>query len=336
MRAIHGIGFWLILFANVALGDGQSSLYEQRAKDYSVEGIDFSITKGEFLKRFAYAIRLNDEDAIYGRQSFGIGAAKATFLIAFFVDEELQILSVAFDKEAESRYGGQDKIIKQLSQLFGDPLVRSGAPTGWDFPNADRQICLGQPGEMFQITASSPRVTATLEKRKASGYVPTAHSRSLVDEKRPAQTESTSSAGKNLFYDPARELPYKANDISYHATRDEAIGALARQFERTPAWIELHLGDSNDLHTIHKNLWKPILAQELIKAKLTAKRKGQVDYSLVSTFRSAWQKDDMRNQPRALQAQGMALLQAIVATDVDDPADREATLDYIQDNIDSW
>jgi hypothetical protein len=311
-------------------------LYEQRAKDYTVEGINFSITKSEFLKRFPYAIRLQDEDASYGRETFGIGAAKATFLIAFFVDEELQVLSVAFDKKTESRYGGQDKIVEQLRQMFGDPRVRPGAPAGWDFPNADRQICLDQSAEMFQIVASSLRVTATLDKRKASGKVEAATSQFVVDEKRPTPAKPRAGAGRDLFYDPTRELPYKANDLSYHATRDEAIGALAAQFHQTPSWIELHMGDSNDLHTIHKNLWKPILAEELIKANLIPKRKGQVDYSLVSTLRSAWQKDDMRNQSRSLQAQVMALMQAIVAHDVPDPADREATLDYIEANIGSW
>ena len=65
-------------------------------------------------------------------------------------------------------------------------------------------------------------------------------------------------------------------------------------------------------------------------------RPGSVRYSLVQTFRNAWRRDDMRHQPRSIQIQTIALMQAIVETDVPDAADREATLDYIEQTIDSW
>jgi hypothetical protein len=69
---------------------------------------------------------------------------------------------------------------------------------------------------------------------------------------------------------------------------------------------------------------------------VTTARRGNVNYSLVGTLRTAWRNDNMRNQPELLQRQAIALMIAVVRTDVKDPADCEATLDYIHDAIDSW
>ncbi len=61
-----------------------------------------------------------------------------------------------------------------------------------------------------------------------------------------------------------------------------------------------------------------------------------VDHSLVQTFKRAWQKEDLHLKSQSEQAEAMALMVLVVNTDVEDPADRKATLDYIQRNIDSW
>lgn len=56
------------------------------------------------------------------------------------------------------------------------------------------------------------------------------------------------------FYDPGRRHPYVANQQSFHDTEEDAIRALAVQFERTPEWVRRNMGASNDLVTIHWNL----------------------------------------------------------------------------------
>jgi hypothetical protein len=53
------------------------------------------------------------------------------------------------------------------------------------------------------------------------------------------------------FYDPAREYPYKANNISFHRTRRAAIMALAIQFDHSSEWVELNMGTSNSVAEIH-------------------------------------------------------------------------------------
>jgi len=67
--------------------------------------------------------------------------------------------------------------------------------------------------------------------------------------------------GKNMFYVPDRRPPYKANEISYHDSREAAIEALADQFDRSPAWIERNMGSSNYLDSIHSSLVKAMLLE---------------------------------------------------------------------------
>ena len=56
------------------------------------------------------------------------------------------------------------------------------------------------------------------------------------------------------FYDPRRQYKYWVSDRSKHHTLKEAVNAFARQYDRPPAWIKAHLGETNDLVEIHQNL----------------------------------------------------------------------------------
>jgi hypothetical protein len=63
---------------------------------------------------------------------------------------------------------------------------------------------------------------------------------------------------------------------------------------------------------------------------------GRVNYALVNTLKDAWQREGWREKSIAEKKKAVALMILVVNTDCSDPADREATLDYIQCNIDSW
>jgi hypothetical protein len=56
------------------------------------------------------------------------------------------------------------------------------------------------------------------------------------------------------FYNPRRPLKYWASATSKHQTFNEAIAALAKQYDRSPQWIQQHMGETNDLDEIHQNL----------------------------------------------------------------------------------
>ena len=63
------------------------------------------------------------------------------------------------------------------------------------------------------------------------------------------------SATKGLeFYNPRRPQKYWASATSKHHAFKEAIASLAQQYDRSPEWIQHHMGETNDLNEIHQNL----------------------------------------------------------------------------------
>jgi hypothetical protein len=92
----------------------------------------------------------------------------------------------------------------------------------------------------------------------------------------PAETEKKTQAGQKVesaqkdpnkisppkksgaaFYDPRRPHKYWSDQNSKHDNYNDAIQALAQKYNRSPAWIQAHMGDSNDLEEIHRNLANP-------------------------------------------------------------------------------
>ena len=74
-----------------------------------------------------------------------------------------------------------------------------------------------------------------------------------VESARP-ETETESTTSGLLFYDPRRAEKYWVSPASRHRTMQDAVDALARQYEQTPDWIRAHLGETNDLVDIHRRL----------------------------------------------------------------------------------
>jgi ribonuclease HI len=73
------------------------------------------------------------------------------------------------------------------------------------------------------------------------------------------KTVSTEPAGASRaigleFYNPRRPLKYWTSATSKHQTFKEAIAALAKQYDRSPQWIQQHMGETNDLDEMHRNL----------------------------------------------------------------------------------
>jgi hypothetical protein len=57
------------------------------------------------------------------------------------------------------------------------------------------------------------------------------------------------------FYNPRRpQQPYWSSRTTHHATYAEAVQALAEEFSETVERVETHMGESNDLNEIRRNL----------------------------------------------------------------------------------
>jgi hypothetical protein len=73
----------------------------------------------------------------------------------------------------------------------------------------------------------------------------------------PAEAEAppeTAAEAPVDFYNPRRPQPYWSSESGRHATYAEAVHALAKEFSETPEWVESHMGESNDLNEIRRNL----------------------------------------------------------------------------------
>ncbi|MGD2272754.1 MAG: hypothetical protein PVI06_20325, partial [Desulfobacterales bacterium] len=70
----------------------------------------------------------------------------------------------------------------------------------------------------------------------------------------PAKVQKDMTPKGILFYNPRRPYKYWTSQASRHRSLKEALAALARQYDRPLKWVRTHIGNTNDLAEIHKNL----------------------------------------------------------------------------------
>ena len=73
----------------------------------------------------------------------------------------------------------------------------------------------------------------------------------------PGKKAPLPKSGSVAFYDPRRPYQYWVSKKSKYKSFKKAIDALAKQYGRTPQWIQAHMGGTNDLAQIHQNLAHP-------------------------------------------------------------------------------
>ena len=110
----------------------------------------------------------------------------------------------------------------------------------------------------------APEPLKTPEKPAAAAAAPSAEVKApdakpkLPDKKDlkalPVQPSSESKTKGLEFYNPRRAQKYWTSAVSKHNTFKEATAALAKQYDRSPDWIRQHMGETNDLDEIHRNL----------------------------------------------------------------------------------
>jgi hypothetical protein len=78
----------------------------------------------------------------------------------------------------------------------------------------------------------------------------------------PKAPADHAAAGGIEFYNPRRPQKYRTAADAPHNTYEDAIAALAREFGKPAAWIELHMGDSNDIELMRQSLQDAQLAEK--------------------------------------------------------------------------
>jgi hypothetical protein len=107
-------------------------------------------------------------------------------------------------------------------------------------------------GPQMPIKASAEKVTSTPEIKQ-----PAATPKKPLDRKNSKIVSTTPDATKTKgleFYNPRRPQKYWTSTSSKHHSFKEAIATLAKQYDRSPEWIQRHMGETNDLYEIHQNL----------------------------------------------------------------------------------
>jgi hypothetical protein len=70
----------------------------------------------------------------------------------------------------------------------------------------------------------------------------------------PSKNKPVANPKGVLFYDPRRSYKFWTGATAKHRTLNEALEALVKQYDRPSEWVKAHMGESNDLGEIHKNL----------------------------------------------------------------------------------
>ncbi len=81
------------------------------------------------------------------------------------------------------------------------------------------------------------------------------HDNMVTEEQRSPSTGERGGSGIR-FYDPRRAEKYWSSPVDHHHTLQEALASLAKQYGVSPEWIETHMGETNDLAIIHRNIEK--------------------------------------------------------------------------------
>ena len=127
--------------------------------------------------------------------------------------------------------------------------------------------------------------------------------KSEKEEKKAKKTSSPKASGA-VFYDPRRSKKYWADKNSKFNSYEQAIQALANKYNRTPEWVQAHMGDTNDLEQIHRNLANPDSGQNVVVEKPKPnKPSGIVFYNPRRTFPYwAWETSKHKIYKDAIQA----------------------------------
>jgi len=98
------------------------------------------------------------------------------------------------------------------------------------------------------------RIEKRRRKKSAADRSPKPETPKSTPAKKAPGFTSSLKPGTLTFYDPRRTHKYWTSATAKHKTFQEARAALAKQYNRTPDWVQAHMGETNDLKQIHLNL----------------------------------------------------------------------------------
>lgn len=97
---------------------------------------------------------------------------------------------------------------------------------------------------------SLPQITPVPAKQTPGGKPPVSEKKLKPHTNKDGGTKTTGLK----FYNPRRPRKYWTSETAKHNTFKEAVAALAKHYDRSPEWIQHHMGNTNNLDEIHQSL----------------------------------------------------------------------------------
>ncbi len=139
-------------------------------------------------------------------------------------------------------------------------VERSEAPSPADIKNTET-VPDNKKQNVLQEKFSQERSSHTAETNSAARI-------KLAAALRKIETES-----KGIrFYDPRRAKRYRVNKTGAYNDLHSALKELAATYGRTPDWVADHMGEENDVSTIHRNLATQRIAEMMSEEEAPPKR----------------------------------------------------------------
>jgi hypothetical protein len=158
---------------------------------------------------------------------------------------------------ATLQYDSVEQAISGLSELYHMPSdwIESTMGDANDLGVIHQNLIAGLKGKLD--APSRPMATPAGTGKPAAGE---------SDQNLSAKSAQTQSAEVRIedldgaqsegpfFYNPRKPLKYWISESRGYKTLNEALAALAQQYHQTPEWVEAHMGQTNNLNEIHRNL----------------------------------------------------------------------------------
>jgi hypothetical protein len=97
--------------------------------------------------------------------------------------------------------------------------------------------------------------------------------------KKPAVSSAAAMQSDGLrFYDPRRTNKYWTSKTGKYKTFQAAVAALGKQYDRPPEWVQSHMGETNDLEEIHRNLASGSVKKQRVPSKPESKNNQAVEF----------------------------------------------------------
>lgn len=158
---------------------------------------------------------------------------------------------------AALQYDSVKQAISGLSELYHMPsdwIERNMGDTN-DLGVIHQNLLSGLKGK--PDATSHPMATPAGTGKPAAGESDQSLSAKVAQappaEIRIEDLDGTQSEGP-FFYNPRKPLKYWISESKGYETLNEALAALAQQYHQTPEWVEAHMGQTNNLNVIHRNL----------------------------------------------------------------------------------